>query len=74
MRYKYYQWDSNLLAKMMLDKGWRELFNYLLLQANGDVDRALSMMRYFQEIGVISNSVLNQSSIFYHLLVTSHSV
>ena len=53
MRYRYFEWDPVAILKLLAEKSLRQLFNYLLLQANGDVDDVLAMMMQFQRRGII---------------------
>jgi len=57
MRYRYFEWDSQLLAKLMAEKGLHQLFNHLVVQFNGDVNRAFAVMEYLQQQGFISADV-----------------
>jgi Ca-activated chloride channel homolog len=54
MRYRYFKWDPHLLSRIIAERGLRQLFNHLLLQLNGDVDRALSVMKYLQTKGILN--------------------
>ncbi|MEW5873712.1 MAG: VWA domain-containing protein [Candidatus Zixiibacteriota bacterium] len=54
MRYRYSEWDEDLIRRLLAERDLMRLFNYLLLQTNGDVDEALRWMKYLQEQGVLS--------------------
>ena len=76
MRYRYSEWDKNLFARMLAEQDLMRLFNYLLLQTNGDVERALSAMRFLQGKGVISGAVdidsFKQKLIDSRIIMVSH--
>lgn len=57
MRYRYFEWDQELMARLMADRDLMQLFNYLLLQTDGDVNQALSWMDQLQERGYIGSDV-----------------
>ncbi len=57
MRYNYSKWDDSLISQMVLEHGLDQLFNHLLLQANGDVSHVLSMMHYLQQQGYIDQKI-----------------
>jgi len=53
MRFRYLKWDPQLLDWLKQFKSLFQLFNYLLLKSNGDVEQAMEWMRYLQQRGVI---------------------
>jgi len=53
MEYRYARWDPERLARQLGRSSVMKLFNYLLLQANGDVDDALRYLEYLQSRGMI---------------------
>ncbi len=57
MRYRYYEWDRELMERLMAEQDLMRLFNHLLLQTNGNVDEALRWMEHFQERGYIGKDV-----------------
>lgn len=53
MKWRYSKWDE-ALAKALKDfANLMSLFNYLLLQANGDIEEVLKWMKYLQQRGFI---------------------
>ena len=54
MKIIYSNWDAALARSLRDFAGLKDIFNHLLLQLNGDVDRALATMRRLQELGYIS--------------------
>ena len=57
MHWRYLKWDDSLAAAVAAFEDLLSLFNFLLLQASGDVDRVLQWMRYLQERGMIDADV-----------------
>lgn len=57
MQYRYSEWDEDMMRRLLADRDLTRLFNYILLQTNGDVDEALRWMRYLQERGILSDDV-----------------
>ena len=57
MRFRYSEWDYRLAFRRLTEKNLRQLFNYLLLQTNGNVKDALSIMKYLQLRGVLSDDI-----------------
>lgn len=57
MRYRYSEWDEDAIRRLLADRDLMRLFNYILLQTNGDVDEALRWMRYLQERGILTEDV-----------------
>ncbi len=53
MRLRYSKWDEDLIRRLLAQRDLMRLFNYLLLQTNGDVEEALEWMKYLQEQGVL---------------------
>src|SRR2546426_600797 len=51
--FRYERWDADLLRKLKEFATLMALFQHLLLQANGDVERTLQYMRRLQELGYI---------------------
>ncbi len=54
--YRYGRWDPELIRKLGRFTGLLELFNFLLLKTNGDVEKALGLMRYLQSQGYFDAS------------------
>ncbi|GAB4328512.1 MAG: VWA domain-containing protein [Candidatus Zixiibacteriota bacterium] len=57
MKYRYSEWDESLIRRLLAERDLMRLFNYLLLQTNGDVDEALHWMKYLQEQGIIGDNI-----------------
>lgn len=57
MRYRYSEWDEDMIRRLLADRDLMRLFNYILLQTNGDVDEALRWMKYLQERGILTEDV-----------------
>ena len=57
MRWRYQKWDDFLVTAEGGFKGLLKLFNFLLLQAAGDVDQVLQWMNYLQDRGMISPDI-----------------
>jgi len=57
MRFRYSEWDEDLIRRLLASQGLMRLFNHLLLQTNGDVDEALGWMKYMQEQGHIPDEI-----------------
>lgn len=57
MRYRYSEWDEDLIRRLLAARDLMRLFNYILLQTNGDVDEALRWMRYLKERGILADDV-----------------
>lgn len=53
MNFQYLKWDESLAAALQNFSNLMNLFNFLLLQASGDVDRVLEWMKYLQRRGFI---------------------
>lgn len=53
MRFIYSRWDDSLLRKLKALKDLMAIFNYILLQVNGNVDKALEVMQRLQEMGYL---------------------
>ena len=51
--FRYEKWDENLVRQLKEFSSLMEIFQHLLLQANGDVDRVLDAMNRLQEMGYI---------------------
>ena len=51
--FRYEKWDADLLRKLTEFATLMALFQHLLLQANGDVERTLQYMKRLQEMGYI---------------------
>ena len=51
--FRYEHWDEDLLKKLRNLASLTALFHHLLLQANGDAERALRNMQELQEMGYI---------------------
>ena len=54
--FRYEKWDDELLVKLKRFASLMGLFQHLLLQANGDVERTLRHMKRLQELGYIDPS------------------
>lgn len=54
MRFIYSQWDDSAIARLKNMKDLMSIFNYLLLQVNGDAELALKLMRKLKQMGVLS--------------------
>ena len=53
MNFQYLKWDESLAAALENFANLMSLFNFLLLQASGDVDKVLEWMKYLQRRGFI---------------------
>lgn len=53
MRLRYSEWDEDLIRRLLAQRDLMRLFNYLLLQTNGDVEEALEWLKYLQEQGIL---------------------
>ncbi|HDS01037.1 MAG TPA: VWA domain-containing protein [candidate division Zixibacteria bacterium] len=53
MRFIYSEWDDAAIQKLQNLKDLMSIFNYLLLQVNGDAEMALKLMRKLQAMGVL---------------------
>lgn len=53
MRFVYSEWDESAIQKLKNLKDLMSIFNYLLLQTNGNPDMALKLMRKLQKMGVL---------------------
>jgi len=53
MRFIYSEWDESAVQKIKNMKDLMSIFNYLLLQVNGNADLALKLMRKLQRMGVL---------------------
>ena len=53
MNFQYLKWDESLAAALQNFSNLMNLFNFLLLQASGDVDKVLEWMKYLQRRGFI---------------------
>jgi Ca-activated chloride channel family protein len=53
MLFRYSEWDEDLIRRLLAERDLMRLFNYLLLQTNGDVEEALRWMQYLQEQGIL---------------------
>lgn len=60
-RFRYSQWDPSLLAKLQQSDGLMQLFGWLLLKTDGDVEQAMEWMRMLLERGVLQQLGLAQS-------------
>src|SRR5207237_6772838 len=54
--FRYEKWDEDLLRRMKEFASLMALFQHLLLQANGDVERTLQYMKRLQEMGYLDPS------------------
>jgi Ca-activated chloride channel family protein len=57
MRHKYFYLDPRLIQEILAGLDLLRLFNQLVLASGGDVDEAMSWMRYLQQEGYISDAV-----------------
>lgn len=57
MRHKYFYLDPQLIQEILAGLDLLRLFNQLVLASGGDVDEAMSWMRYLQEEGYLSDEV-----------------
>jgi uncharacterized protein with von Willebrand factor type A (vWA) domain len=53
VNFQYLKWDESLAAALQNFSNLMNLFNFLLLQASGDVDKVLEWMKYLQRRGFI---------------------
>ena len=53
MRFIYSEWDDNIMRHLQDMRDLMSIFNYLLLQTNGDAEMALKYMRRLQKMGVL---------------------
>ena len=53
VNFEYLKWDESLAAALQSFSNLMNLFNFLLLQASGDVDKVLEWMKYLQRRGFI---------------------
>jgi len=54
MRLIYSEWDDSQIQNLVNMKDLMSIFNYLLLQVNGNADMAFKLMRKLQNMGVLS--------------------
>jgi len=57
MKFRYSEWDEELIRRLLAQRDLLRLFNYLLLQTNGDVEEALNWMKYLKERGIIAGDI-----------------
>ncbi len=57
MKILYSDWDAALAKEVRQYAGLKDLFNHLLLQLDGDVDRALKAMRQLQRMGYLDQDL-----------------
>lgn len=55
--FRYGAWDGELLRKLAGFAGLLDLFRFLLLKTNGDVEKALGLMRYLQTQGYLDKDI-----------------
>lgn len=60
-RFQYAEWDPSLLQDLQQFAGLLQLFNYLLLKTDGDVEEAMQWMRMLQQRGVLEQLGLADS-------------
>ncbi len=53
MRFLYSRWDDALMRQLKDMKSLMAMFNYLLLQVNGNVKLALKLLRHLQKMGIV---------------------
>jgi Ca-activated chloride channel homolog len=51
MRQRYFAWDDDLVARLLAERDLMRLFNYLLLQSDGDAEQALQWLAQLQRRG-----------------------
>lgn len=56
-RFAYRDWDPALARRLAEFRDLLELFRFLLLKTDGDVDRALDVMRALQERGYVGSDI-----------------
>jgi Ca-activated chloride channel family protein len=56
MHFEYLKWDESVAKAIQDFTDMMSLFNFLLLQASGDVDKALEWMKYLQDRGYVDAS------------------
>ena len=54
--FRYEKWDEDLLRRMKEFASLMAVFQHLLLQANGDVERTLQYMKRLQEMGYLDKN------------------
>jgi len=54
--FRYEKWDEDLLRRMKEFASLMAVFQHLLLQANGDVERTLQYMKRLQEMGYLDRN------------------
>jgi Ca-activated chloride channel homolog len=57
VRHSYFHFDEELLRRLLDQQALKRLFNQLLLQSGGDVERAMDWMRQLQMRGLIDPSL-----------------
>ena len=57
MRFRYSEWDEDFVRRLLAQHDLFRLFNYFLLQTNGDVEEALRWLKYMQEEGYIADDL-----------------
>jgi Ca-activated chloride channel family protein len=57
VRHRYGYLDPALIQQLLAAMGLRRLFNHLLLQTGGDVEKAMEWMRALQQRGLIDPSI-----------------
>lgn len=53
MEYRYAKWDPERIRRLAGESGLMRLFNYLLLQTNGNVEEALAHLRFLKDQGYL---------------------
>jgi uncharacterized protein with von Willebrand factor type A (vWA) domain len=53
VRISYFEWDENLLQRLLQFQTLMNLFNYLLVRSGGDVNRAFKWMEDLQAQGIL---------------------
>ncbi len=53
MRLRYFEWDEEFFKKLKDFKDLLQIFNYLVLQTAGDIEKAFRLMKYLQQQGMI---------------------
>ena len=55
MRLRYFEWDEEFFKKLKDFKELLQIFNYLVLQTAGNIEKAFRLMRYLQQQGLIDS-------------------
>ncbi|MCI0530392.1 MAG: VWA domain-containing protein [candidate division Zixibacteria bacterium] len=55
MKLRYTKWNNELFRQLKDFKSLLQLFNYLVLQTSGDVEKAFRLMQYLQKQGILDS-------------------